>query len=309
VNLKQVRYFVRIVECGSLSKAAEELGVAQPALSQHLRALEDELGVELVLRHSRGVTPNDTGAMLLNHFRAILNEIDRTPTLVRDLTSNPSGEVRLGVPTTAARALTTRIVPRVHERYPSITLQVVEAMSGSLGHSLQHGALDLAVLYNPKMLPLDDTIELTPVLTEDLFLISQNKDKIMNRETVPFSLLAQLPLVLPCYPNVLTKLLYEQATRRGVPLNVKFEIDSMSSIIELINADFCSVLPRVTMRRELAEGKVVATPIIDPPLSWSVFVASSTKGVPSRAMRAVHGLVIEVAHEMVDEGTWPARLI
>lgn len=309
MNLKQVRYFVRIIECGSLSKAAEELGVAQPALSQHLRLLEEELGVELVVRHSRGVIPNDLGAMLLSHFRSILNEIDRTPTLVRDLTSNPSGEVRLGVPTTAARALTTRIVPRVHERYPSITLQVVEAMSSSLGHSLMHGALDLAVLYNPRMLPLDDTIDLTPVLTEDLFLISHSKDKVMHREVVPFPLLAEFPLVLPCYPNVLTKLLYEQAARRGVSLNVKFEIDSMSSIIELINGDFCSVLPRVAMRRELAEGKVVATPIVDPPLSWSVYVASSTKGVRSRAMRAVHKLVIEVAHEMVDEGTWPARLI
>jgi LysR family transcriptional regulator, nitrogen assimilation regulatory protein len=309
VNLKQVRYFVRIVECGSLSKAAEELGVAQPALSQHLRLLEEELGVELVVRHSRGVAPNDLGAMLLNHFRSILNEIDRTPTLVRDLTSNPSGEVRLGVPTTAARALTTRIVPRVHECYPSISLKVVEAMSSSLGYSLQHGGLDLAVLYNPRMLPLDDTIDLAPVLTEDLFLISQSRSKITQREVIPFSMLAELPLVLPCRPNVLTKLLYEQAARRGIDMNVKFEIDSMSSIIELINADFCSVMPRVAMGRELAEGKVVATPIVDPPLSWSVYIASSTKGVRSRAMRAVLKLVIDVAHEMVDDGTWPARLI
>src|SRR3990167_8563808 len=114
MNLKQLRYFVRIAECGSLSKAADALGVAQPALSQQLRALEVELGADLVIRHSRGIAPNDLGTMLLSHFGTIINEIDRTPTLVQDMTRNPTGEVRLGVTTTAARALTAPLVARVH---------------------------------------------------------------------------------------------------------------------------------------------------------------------------------------------------
>jgi len=159
MNLKQLRYFVRIAECGSLSKAADELGIAQPALSQQLRALEDELGGELMTRHSRGIAPNDLGTMLLSHFGTILNEIDRTPLLVQDLTRNPTGEVRLGVTTTAARALTAPLVAKVHESYPGITLHVVEAMSGSLSQSLQRGSLDLSILYEPKLLELDDGVD------------------------------------------------------------------------------------------------------------------------------------------------------
>lgn len=308
MNLKQLRYFVRIAECGSLSKAAEELGIAQPALSQQLRALEDELGVELVTRHSRGIAPNDLGTMLLSHFGTILAEIDRTPLLVQDLTRNPSGEVRLGVTTTAARALTAPLVAKVHEYYPGITLHVVEAMSGSLSQSLQRGSLDLSILYEPKLLELDDA-DLMPMLTEELYLISKNKGIVKNRKVVPFSMLEELPLVLPCYPNVLTRLLYELAAKREVKLDVKFEIDSLSSIVELVNADFCTVLPLVCLGREIEEGRVVATPITDPRVSWSVHIAAARKGVRSRAVRAVHKLLIEVVHEMVESGSWPARLI
>ncbi|WP_312669279.1 LysR family transcriptional regulator [Stutzerimonas nitrititolerans] len=309
MNLKQLRYFVRIAECGSLSKAADELGIAQPALSQQLRALEDELGGELVTRHSRGIAPNDLGTMLLSHFGTILNEIDRTPLLVQDLTRNPTGEVRLGVTTTAARALTAPLVAKVHESYPGITLHVVEAMSGSLSQSLQRGGLDLSILYEPKLLELDDGVDLMPMLTEDLFLISRNKSIVKNRKAVPFSLLEELQLVLPCYPNVLTKLLYELAAKREIKLNVKFEIDSLSSIIELVNADFCTVLPLVCLGREIEEGRVTATPITDPRVSWSVHVAAARKGVRSRAVRAVHKLLIEMVNEMVEGGAWPARLL
>ncbi|WP_313133449.1 LysR family transcriptional regulator [Stutzerimonas nitrititolerans] len=309
MNLKQLRYFVRIAECGSLSKAADELGIAQPALSQQLRALEDELGGELVTRHSRGIAPNDLGTMLLSHFGTILNEIDRTPLLVQDLTRNPTGEVRLGVTTTAARALTAPLVAKVHESYPGITLHVVEAMSGSLSQSLQRGSLDLSILYEPKLLELDDGVDLMPMLTEDLFLISRNKSIVKNRKAVPFSLLEELQLVLPCYPNVLTKLLYELAAKREIKLNVKFEIDSLSSIIELVNADFCTVLPLVCLGREIEEGRVTATPITDPRVSWSVHVAAARKGVRSRAVRAVHKLLIEMVNEMVEGGAWPARLL
>jgi len=308
MNLKQLRYFVRIAECGSLSKAAEELGVAQPALSQQLRALEDELGVELVIRHSRGIVPNDLGTMLLSHFGTILNEIGRTRELVQDLTRNPTGEVRLGVTTTAARALTAPLVAKVHEHYPGITLRVVEAMSGTLSQALQRDSLDLSILYEPKLLEVDDA-DLIPILTEDLFLISRDKNIVKKRKVVSFSMLEEFQLVLPCYPNVLTKLLYDVAAKRGVKLNVKFEIDSLSSIIELVNSDFCAVLPLVCLGRELEDGRLAATPIADPRVSWSVHIAAARKGVRSRAVRAVHKLLIEVVNDMVERGAWPARLL
>jgi LysR family nitrogen assimilation transcriptional regulator len=309
MNLKQLRYFVRIAECGSLSKASEALGIAQPALSQQLRALESELGVDLVMRHSRGVAPNDVGLMMLHHFMAILNEVDRTQDLVRDYTLNPSGEVRLGVTTTAARALTAPLVAKVHEQFPRIVLHVVEAMSGSLSESLHLGHLDLTLIYNPTLLGIDSNIDYTPMLKEELFLISKNKEQVGNRKAVPFSILQELPLVIPCYPNVLARLLHDLAAKSDIKLNVKFEIDSLSSIIELIDAEFFTVLPLGGVRRELEEGRVVATPITDPPLYWNVHVAAARKGVRSRAVRAVHRLLVDVMEDMVESGAWPARLL
>jgi len=309
MNLKQLRYFVRITECGSLSKASEELGIAQPALSQQLGALESELGVQLLMRHSRGVTLNDVGQMMTLHFKAILSDVDRTQDLVNDWILNTSGEVKLGVTTTAARALTAPLVARVHERFPGIVLHVIEAMSGSLSDSLHLGYLDLTVLYSPTLLGTGPNIDYTPILSEDLFLISKNEEQISNCKVIPFAMLKELPLVIPCYPNTLTRLLHELALKSRIKLNVKFEIDSLSSMIELVGADFFTVLPKVCILHELEQGRVVATPITDQPVYWKMYIAAARNGVRSKAVRAVHRLLIEVIKELVESGAWPARLL
>jgi LysR family nitrogen assimilation transcriptional regulator len=310
MNLKQLRYFICIAKVGSLSKASEVLSIAQPALSKQLQKLEEELGVELLTRHSRGVMVNDVGLMMQQHFTAILREIDRTQDLVRDYTLNPAGEVTLGIPTTAARALTAPLVARVHQQFPKINMHVVEAMSGSLNDSLHLGLIDLTVLYNPRPpLGIGSNIDYTPVLREDLFLISKNKEQINNRKTIPFAMLEDLPLVVPCSSNTLARLLYDEAEKNRIKLNVKFEIDSLSGIIELVDSNFFTILPKLGLYRELEQERMVATPITDPQLYWNVYVATAYKGIRSRAVRVVHRTLLDLMVEMVKNGEWKGELL
>ena len=105
MDVKQMRYFVQIVESGSLSKAASQLHIAQPSLSQQLKGLEDELGVELLVRHPRGVTPTDLGMLFCDHARSILKDIDRAKEIVQTRARNPVGRVSVGLPTSACRGL------------------------------------------------------------------------------------------------------------------------------------------------------------------------------------------------------------
>jgi len=104
MDLRQLRYFLRIVEVGSFTRAAEALRVAQPSLSQHIQGLEEELGVELLTRHARGVTPTDLGHVLLGHARIILREVERAKEAVRFSSVNPAGEVMVGLPHQHAEA-------------------------------------------------------------------------------------------------------------------------------------------------------------------------------------------------------------
>src|SRR6202034_2990785 len=147
MDLRQLRYFLRIVEAGSFSKASEALRIAQPSLSHHVRELEEELGVELLTRHARGVIPTDFGFILCDHARVILREVNRTKERIRDAAESPGGEVLVGLSTATSRGLALPLLQAVALDYPRISIHLVEAMSGSLYEWVQAGRLDIVLSY------------------------------------------------------------------------------------------------------------------------------------------------------------------
>ena len=305
VDFKQLKYFVRIAESGSLSRAADQLNVAQPALSQQLRNLEDRLGVELVIRHSRGVTPNEVGRLLLEHARSLLHQLEQTQELVRYYAANPSGEVRLGLPTSAARGLTVPLVNAVGERYPSVALHVVEAMSGHLTEWLQVGRLDMALLYNAKP---HEGIHVHPFMVEDLCLICPPSRAFARMKQIRLIDAMQHPLVLPARPHTIRLMLDEIAARSGNQLRVKIDLDSLPSMIELVLEGYCTILPVFAVSKEVASGQMIPVPFVDPPISWQLSVSSVVRGVQSRATKAVSALMLDVIEKMTRDGEWPGRL-
>ena len=306
VDFKQLKYFVQIAEAGSLSRAAEQLNVVQPSLSQQLRKLEDQLGVELVTRHSRGVTPNEVGRLLLDHARSLLLQLQRTEELVQYHASNPSGEVRLGLPTSAARGLTIPLVNAVEDRYPGISLHVVEGMSGHLTEWLHVGRLDMALLYDAKS---HEGIHVQPLMVEDLYLICPPNREFRRMKAIRFADAAKQILVLPALPHTIRLVLEETAARTGGALSVRIDLDSLPSMIELVFEGYCTVLPLFAVSKEVAAGQMTAVPLIAPQISWQLSIASVVRGVQSRATRAVSALMLEVMERMVRNGEWPGRLL
>ena len=100
MELRQLKYFVRIVEVGSLSRASQSLHVVQPALSQQISRLEDELGVKLLARSVRGVTPTEIGSAVYRHAQLILKQVDATRLIAQQADSGPAGPVAIGLPWT-----------------------------------------------------------------------------------------------------------------------------------------------------------------------------------------------------------------
>lgn len=306
MDFKQLKYFVQIAEAGSLSRAADQLHVAQPALSQHLRNLEAQLGVELVIRHSRGVTPNEVGRLLLEHARALLRQVERTEELVQYHAEHPSGEVRLGLPTSAARGLTVPLVSAVESRYPSVSLHVVEAMSGHLTEWLHVGRLDMALLYNAEF---HEGIHNQPFMIEDLCLIGPPSREFARKKAIRLAELTKYPLVLPARPHTIRLMLDEIAAKGGAELKVKLDLDSLPSIIELVLQGYYTILPVFAVSKEVASEQMVPVPFVDPPISWQISVNSVVRGVQSRATKAVSSLLLTVIEEMVESGEWSGRLI
>lgn len=290
MDLKQLEYLLAIAEQGSFSRAARQLGLSQPSLSQRMRDLEIELGGELFLRGSFGVRLTDLGAMVAGQGAAVLRQVEQIRTEARSRTGDPVGEVALGLPTTVALHLTVPIVREVSRRFPGLRLRVIESMSGYLQEWLAAGRIDLAVLYKADGAP---GLKINPVLTEDLYLIASRPDYEAERASIPMAELASLPLVLPSRAHGLRQHIETAVSKAGITLDVVMEIESLVHMKELVlDGRRFTVLPFAAVRDEIRAGNLIARRIVDPVLRRPVALAVSADRPLSQAARRV-GEVVE----------------
>jgi LysR family nitrogen assimilation transcriptional regulator len=307
MDLRQLRYFVQIAESGNVSRAAEVLSVAQPSLSQQIRNLEGELGVELLFRHARGVTPTEQGLTFYEHARRILHEVERTKDIVRSQATSPSGRVSVGLPTSACRGLSLPLYASIAEALPNITLHIVEAMSGTLDEWIQAGRLDVALLYDHKAF---EHVAWTEMMVEDLMLIVPASHPIARQEQVRFEHIFQLPLpiVLPGRPNVLRVVIEQLAARHEVKATA-IDCESLPAIAEFVRSrNFAAIMPHFALSAEIERGEMVAVPITDPTPSWRLSVVVSQRTLNGRGSEGVAKVLAGVIAELVERGVWRARL-
>jgi len=306
VELRQLRYFIGISEAGSVLRASRTLHVAQPALSQQIAALEDEVGARLFDRSSRGVTLTEAGKVFLEHARVVLADVERARMAVRDASAVPAGDVAVGLPTTVALVATVPILRACRERFPQVRLKLIEGYSGHLREWLQAGRLDMALLFG-------DTAEAGlakhALLDDRLVLVTGAKAAHAPRK-VTLAALARWPLVLPGREHGLRKIIDEACTPHGVVLDVVAEIEALGSVKKAVEAGIgATILSLGSVAEEVAAGRLRASAIERPSLSRRVVCATSVTRPTTPVAAAVIALVTDVIHAMVESGDWPARWV
>lgn len=303
MDTRQLKYFVTIVECGSMGKAAEKLYVAQPSLSQQMSRLEEELGTSLLVRSQRGVTPTAAGLALYSRSRSILRQMEQLKQHVKDGANIETGTVAVGLPTTMVSVLAMPLIERVQQRYPGIHLQLVESMSGTITELLASGRLDLAILFRSS-----DTLGVAawPLLEEQLFVMGEPGDGVpADAPCCPLSALDGVPLVAPGASNGLRLLLERVFAREELELNVVSDIDSLPTLLSVAESGHaCTILPASALaQRETArcpKMRLIVTPEIRRPAS----VCWSTNSMMNSATAAVCRLIVELADELAASDVW-----
>lgn len=305
MTIRQLQYFLRIVELRSFSKAAAYLHVAQPALGLQVRKLEEELGVKLLERHSRGVVPTEAGLLLREHAQIILRQMDRARQSVTDLAGPPRGRVAVGLTPTLNLILATQLVERCRHDYPKVSLAIVDAMSEDLMEWVESDRIDVALSYNPSAA---QGLVCEPLLVEDLCLICPADDRKAHKETVGLNEIAKLPMILPSVSSGLRSLVEEAARARDFDLNVVLEIDSVTAMKEMVvNGVGYAILPLGSVKREVEDGRVAARRFDRPSLSRNMYLAYSGKRHTSKAAAAIRELMRDVVQENLDAGAWAWR--
>jgi len=302
MELRQLRYFVAIVDHGSLSRAALVLHVAQPALTQQLRQLEDELGVQLLHRSAQGVLSTDAGKVFYEHALAILKQVADAQAAVVQSAERPSGSVTLGLPHSISGALALPLLSAIRQRYPEITLQLTEELTGNLAEQLRSGRVNLAVLLDDGQLGGFATI---PLVEEELRFICRADAPLAGRSSVSLREALDTTLILPGLQHGVRPRIESTARAAGLAVRDVIEINSIAILKSAILAGMgATILPVAPVLAEVERGAMRALAIRDPAMSRAVVLCTSRNIPLTNAAAAVSRLVAQVARDLCAGGAW-----
>jgi LysR family nitrogen assimilation transcriptional regulator len=306
MELKELRHFMRVAHAGSVSRAAEELRLAQPALSRQIRKLEHELGVTLFARHGRGVRLSTAGSLLLERAEAIAHLVSQTSEEIKGDRSPTRGRITLGVPPAAGRLLVPPFVERFQKAWPQTTLHMREGVSSSLQDWLVERRLDIALLHNPPHL---EALEITPVLSERMWVIGPPARAAGHKRrptTYRIRDIGDLPLILPNMAHSNRRLVEHAALEHGLRLRITIEADSVAFAKALVEKGLgYTILTYAAVEDEVARGKLTAEPILRPTLSTRVTLVTLRDPQLPKLTRDAGEMLHGLCRMMVRSKAWP----
>ncbi|MFM2066313.1 MAG: hypothetical protein RLZZ584_1222 [Pseudomonadota bacterium] len=305
MELRQLRYFVKVVEHGSFSQAAAALGVVTSALSQQVSRLEGELSTRLLQRTSKGVIPTDAGLAFWRQAQLALRHADHAVLAAQQ--ARLSGHVSVGLASSTASVLGLPLIAAMRERYPEVRLHLVESLSGHLGRMLGARQLDLAVMFQVEP---SQGWSVTPLLDERLYAMGRRGlPGLPGTARTRIEQLAGLPLILPSGPHGLRALVDKAFARARATPRVVAEIDGLALLMDAVAAGLGATIQpgAATLRLRQAGGpvdEVVLVQISNPHARRPNLLVSLSDDELSPAALAARVVLTEVARSLVAERRW-----
>ena len=303
LGLRQLRYFLAIADAGALSRAAENLNVAQSALSHHLAEIERTLAVKLFDRKARGVSLTAAGHRLHEHASAILSALSKAEEDVRTFADVVSGPVSLGLSHTAVAMVALEVMQAVRTRCPGVHMTLSDGLSPNMVAHVLSGSIDLALAYNP---PKDSRLVSDALLDEDLYLVGHPDLIGKSSSPVVFSDIPQ-GSVLGLNPVPASRAIIQaHILRNQIEPSPTLEIGSLLALRQALEKGLgCAILARSTVLAELAQKRFHARRIVQPALTRTLAIVSLADRPQTRAFVEVRNTVIDVVRTATKSGSWP----
>ena len=275
MNLRQLRYFTQTVEAGNITRAAEQLFVAQPALGLQIRQLEEELGVPLLIRHSRGVTATEAGKLLHDRARDVLKQVDAIKREVMAHTNTGAESITLGLTPGLGKLFGAGLMVRVRDDMQGVSLSVVEEMSFVLIDAVERDEVHLALAYEVSERP---GVVRVPLFDEGLLFVTSD-----SSEKGPISLgdVLKQPMVLAGERDPVYQLVMRAAEPLGIDPIIGFEASSVSIMKSLVmEGSVVSIMPYGSVIGELQRGELTGRAIEGGQLVRTLYLVHSPRRMP-----------------------------
>ncbi|EGT0450610.1 nitrogen assimilation transcriptional regulator NAC [Serratia marcescens] len=293
MNFRRLKYFVKIVDIGSLTQAAEVLHIAQPALSQQLATLEGELKQQLLIRTKRGVQPTEAGNILYAHAQTILRQCEQAQSAVNSAGQAMSGQVSLGLASgSTAAQLALPLLQTLRDQQPGILLSLHENGGAALAGQVANQTLDMAMVYGAKM---PAGLHAIALMREDLYLVATRAVSHPGN-SVELLDVARLNLFLPREGDAVRNQLEEAMALRKLAINVVGEIESSGALSAAIASGLgATVLPESVARAMIGPAKAWMARINAPTMSVPLSLCMSSQQALSAPALLVKDLLLSIA--------------
>ena len=307
MTLKQMRYFLAVVQMGSFSAAARAFYVAQPALSRQISQLEAELGMQLIDRSHAGIQLTEPGRRFHEVALSLVRQVEGVRDHLASSGDHPVGRVAVAIPVSTASLLLPRLVSACEQRFPGINLAVLDGLSLNSRHVVESGQVDLGVVPNAEEL---HKVCAEPILAEDLYLVGRKERGRAAGDCVTMNQAARHRLVMGPPKMHLRRRAEQAALEAGVRLNVCYEQRSAAAIESMVQSGLAfTIINWPPVAAMCAEGSVVARRIVRPKLRRTISIVSVANRPLSPAAVAVRSLVRELLVELVAAGHWRGELL
>lgn len=305
MELRQLRYFVRIIETGSMGSAAQDLDIGVSALSQQMSRLENELAIRLLQRTSRGVTPTNAGLAFYSQAQLALRHADDAILAARE--ARLSGHVSVGMAPSTASILGIPFIHAMQENYADVRLHVVESLSGNLERMINTRQIDLAIVFQKdKILRWSAR----PILEEQLFLIGSHAllaalpDNLITPEQ-----LAGIPLIMPSQGHGLRGRLDAVCQEHALNVEIVAEIDGLALLMRAVRDGLGATLQPGAAISHLDNDALRVIGVHNPVLSRPNFLVSLSDDELTPAGLAARVVLTKVMRQLVDAGEWPGATL
>lgn len=305
MELRQLRYFVRIIETGSMGSAMQDLDIGVSALSQQMSRLENELAIRLLQRTSRGVTPTNAGLAFYSQAQLALRHADDAILAARE--ARLSGHVSVGMAPSTASILGIPFIHAMQENYADVRLHVVESLSGNLERMINTRQIDLAIVFQKdKILRWSAR----PILEEQLFLIGSHAllAALPDNPITPEQL-AGIPLIMPSQGHGLRGRLDAVCQEHALNVEIVAEIDGLALLMRAVRDGLGATLQPGAAISHLDNDALRVIGVHNPVLSRPNFLVSLSDDELTPAGLAARVVLTKVMRQLVDAGEWPGATL
>lgn len=305
VELRHFEYLAVVMECGSITSAANKLGISQPTLSEAITRIERELGIQLVVRTARGVDMTEAGALLARNGREISDLATSTLEQVLRLGKEMAGTVSIAFPPALANLIAVPLAETIRHEYSDIRLYVTEALSQNILEMVRAGEIDYGISFVPCQ--RNSGLHARAFYEEKLYLVAATDDwdvpadeNGFAAQPTTFDRLAELPLLLPKSTNIWRQLIEREARALGFRLSPALEIDSLSSIVSLmIRASAYGVATHSAVYRHVRDKQLMLVPITGVDLTLVGYLVRRADEAVSQRMQIVEKQLAQILAELV----------